>query len=77
MCAKFAALNILDIYIDTICNNVKNNLLSSAEEVHWIESREYKPWVKTEIMDLCETIPELRSTRVWTLGKSTRERTLR
>ncbi|KAH3804415.1 hypothetical protein DPMN_132700 [Dreissena polymorpha] len=77
MCAKIAALNILDIYIDKICNNVKNTLLSSAEEMHWIESREYKPWVKTEIMDLCDTIAELRRTPAWTLGKITRERTLR
>ena len=56
---KFEALNILETDIDTITNDIKEVFLSSAEEVRGKERRKIKPWMTTEIIDLCYKRREL------------------
>jgi exonuclease III len=57
---KFAALTTLDSDVDTLTNNIREVLLSTAEDVLGKERRKNKPWVTNEILDLCDKRRELR-----------------
>ena len=69
---KITALNILDNDIDTICNNIKDVLLSSAEEVLRRERRNNKQLVTTELVDLCDKRRELRHKKYTSLDYMTK-----
>ena len=57
---KFAALNIIDCDIDTLSNNIKETLITTADEVLGKKRKKIKPWVTNEVLDLCDNRRELR-----------------
>ena len=59
---KFAALYILDSKIDTLANSLKEGLLSTAEEVLGREKMKIQPWVKNEVLDLCNQREQWKQT---------------
>ena len=58
---KFAALNLIDSDVDTMASEVKEVLLSSADEILGKRRRKIKPWVTDTVLDLCDKRRELRS----------------
>ncbi|XP_071500074.1 uncharacterized protein [Diadema antillarum] len=57
---KFAVLSVLDNDIDTLAGNIKEVLLTTADEVLGKQQKRSKPWVTTEVLDLCDKRRELR-----------------
>ena len=57
---KFAALNILDSNVDTLANDIKEVLLTTAEETLGKKRKKIQPWVTNEVLDLCNKRRELR-----------------
>ena len=49
---KFAGLCILDSYIDTLANSLKEGLLSTAKGVLRRQKKRIQPWVTNEVLDL-------------------------
>ena len=60
---KFAALNILDSEVDTLACDIKEVLLTTAEEVLGRKRRKIQPWVTNEVLDLCDKRRELKGKR--------------
>ncbi|XP_076443965.1 uncharacterized protein LOC143282251 [Babylonia areolata] len=57
---KFAALNLMDIDVDTLSNNIKEVLTTTAEQVVGKKRKRIQPWVTNEVLDLCDKRRELR-----------------
>ena len=57
---KFAALSILDSEVDTLASEIKEVLLTTAEEVLGRKRRKTQPWVTNEVLDLCDRRRELK-----------------
>ncbi|XP_076436542.1 uncharacterized protein LOC143276040 [Babylonia areolata] len=57
---KFAALNLMDIDVDTLANNIKEVLTTTAEQVVGKKRKRIQPWVTNEVLDLCGKRRELR-----------------
>ncbi|XP_076454867.1 uncharacterized protein LOC143289703 [Babylonia areolata] len=57
---KFAALNLMDIDVDTLANNIKEVLTTTAEQVVGKKRKKIQPWVTNEVLDLCDKRQELR-----------------
>ncbi|XP_076438257.1 uncharacterized protein LOC143277357 [Babylonia areolata] len=57
---KFAALNLMDTDVDTLANNIKEVLTTTAEQVVGKERKRIQPWVTNEVLDLCDKRRELR-----------------
>ena len=57
---KFAALQVLDSDVDALANNIKEVLLTTADEVLGRKWKKIQPWVTKEVLDLCDRRHELR-----------------
>ncbi|KAI8486085.1 hypothetical protein Bbelb_361850 [Branchiostoma belcheri] len=57
---KFAALSVLDNDVDSLAENIKETLLTTAEEVLGKRRRKIKPWVTDDVLNLCDKRRELR-----------------
>ncbi|XP_076452247.1 uncharacterized protein LOC143287892 [Babylonia areolata] len=57
---KFAALNLMDIDVDTLADNIKEVLTTTAEQVVGKKRKRIQPWVTNEVLDLCDKWRELR-----------------
>ena len=57
---KFAALASLDNDIDTLAGNIKEVLITTADEVLGRRKRKIKPWVTDDILNLCDERRKLR-----------------
>ena len=51
---KFAALNILDSEVDSLASDIKEVLLTTAEDVLGRRRRKIQPWVTNEVLCLCD-----------------------
>jgi len=57
---KFAALTAIDNDVDTLANNIKEVLLTAAEETLGRSRTKKQPCVTNEILDLCNKRRELK-----------------
>ena len=57
---KFAALNLIDQDIDTLANHTKEVLLTTAQEVLGKRRKKNRPWVTSEVLDLCDERRKLK-----------------
>ena len=60
---RFAALATLDCDVNTLAENIKEVLLSSAEEVLGKQRKRKQPWVTDDILDLCDERRALKKER--------------
>ena len=51
---KFAALSTVDSDVDTLAGNIKEVLLTTADEVLGKPRRKKQPWITSDILDLCD-----------------------
>ncbi|GFR63669.1 RNA-directed DNA polymerase from mobile element jockey-like [Elysia marginata] len=51
---KFAALTLIDNYVNTMANSLKEVLVSTAEEVLGRKRRTIQTWITNEVLDLCD-----------------------
>ena len=61
---NFAALCILDSDIDTLANNLKEGLFSTAEEVLGRQRKKIQPWVTNVFLDLCDQRRQLKQQKL-------------
>ena len=57
---RFAALNLIDSNVEMLAGNIKEVLLTTAEEVLGKRQKKIQPWITNEILDLCNKRSELR-----------------
>jgi len=57
---KFASLNLIDMDINTLANQTKEVLLTSAHEILGKRRRKIHPWVTNEVLDLCDERRKLK-----------------
>lgn len=56
---KFAALNL----VDTLAGNIREVLLSTAQEAMGRQRKRKQPWVMNDILDICEQRRDLKRER--------------
>ena len=57
---KFAALNLIDVDIDTLSNSINHVLRTTAEEVIGHKQKNSQPWVTNDVVKLCDERRELK-----------------
>ena len=56
----FAALNLIDSNVEMLTGDIKEVLLTTAEEVLGKRQKKIQPWITNEVLDLCDKRQELR-----------------
>ena len=61
---KLAALNLIDSDVEMLAGNIKEVLLTTAHEVLGKRWKKIQPWIKNEVLDLCDKRQELRGKKL-------------